>query len=160
MRATPALPDPRPLPPGACIGIDLVRVERIARSMADFGERFARRLFAPGELRAATVAGRLDAGELAMRFAAKEAAIKAFDLGEAGVGWSQIEVTDVRADGRGRLGRVRLHGRAAASAARAAGAPHEIAVALAHDDALACAILVALPRAPHVLTNPREESTE
>jgi holo-[acyl-carrier protein] synthase len=130
------------MPPGVRVGVDLVQVERIAQSMADFGERFAHRLFAPGELRAATVAGRLDAGELAMRFAAKEAAIKAFGLGEAGVGWTQIEVADVRAD---RVGRVLLHGRAAASASDRAGTPYEIAVALACDDALACAVLVALP---------------
>ena len=136
------LPDHRPMPPGARIGVDLVQVDRIAQSMADFGERFARRLFAPGELRASTLDGRLDAGELAMRFAAKEAAIKAFDLAEAGVGWAQIEVADVRAD---RVARVRLHGRAAATASVRAGMPYEIAVALARDHALACAIVVALP---------------
>lgn len=142
MRATPALPDPRPLPPGACIGIDLVRVERIARSMADFGERFARRLFAPGELRAATVAGRLDAGELAMRFAAKEAAIKAFGWSEASIDWRDIEV--VRADtGACHL---ELHGHAAELLA--AWGPAQIALSLSHDGNYAVAVVTALPSSP------------
>jgi holo-[acyl-carrier protein] synthase len=142
MHAAAASTVPPAPPPGARIGIDLVDVERVAQSMAEFGERFTRRLFAPGELRAAASGGRLDAGVLAAHFAAKEAAIKAFDLAEAGIGWTQIEVAGI--DGRAGVGRVRLHGRAAESAARAPG-PYEIAVALSHDDGLACAIVVALP---------------
>ena len=139
-----------PMPPGARIGIDLVRVERIARSVADFGERFTTRLFAPGELRAATVGGRLDAGALATRFVAKEAAIKAFDLAEAGVGWAQIEVAEAGGrDARPGEGRVRLHGRAAQAASSSTpGWPYEIAVAMTEDDGMACAIVVALPSHP------------
>jgi holo-[acyl-carrier protein] synthase len=121
------------------IGIDLVSVERIAESLRSFGDRFAQRLFAPGELRDATVAGRLDPARLALRFAAKEAAIKAFDLSEVGVGWSQIEMTDFV----GASGRIRLHGRAA-DAAAGSGA-YEVAVTVSQDDGLACAIVVALP---------------
>ena len=119
------------------VGIDLVQVAAIAQSIADFGPRFTRRLFADGELRDATLAGSLDARALAQRFAAKEATIKAFDLSDVGVGWSQIEVVDCDGD----VARVRLHGRAAESAARAG--TYEIAVALSSHGDLACAIVVA-----------------
>jgi holo-[acyl-carrier protein] synthase len=136
-------------PSGARIGIDLVHVARIAASMQSFGDRFAHRLFAAGELRDSTVGGRLDAGRLALRFAAKEAVIKAFDLSEAGIGWSQIEMTDCVGD----AGRIRLHGRAADTVARLG--TYEVAVASSQDDGLACAIVVALPSASASTTNPR-----
>jgi len=121
------------------IGIDLVHVARIAESVREFGDRFTQRLFAAGELRDSTVAGRLDAGLLAQRFAAKEAVIKAFDLSDAGIGWSQIEMTDCG----GGTARIRLHGRAAESAACLG--PYEIAVTSSQDDGMACAIVVAMP---------------
>lgn len=123
----------------ARIGIDLVHVDRIAASIESFGHRFSHRLFAAGELRDCTVDGRLDPALLALRFAAKEATIKAFDLSEAGIGWSQIEMTD----GDGTAGRIRLHGRAAESAGRFG--TYEIAVTSSQDGGMACAIVVALP---------------
>lgn len=126
--------------PSTRVGIDLVQVAAIERSIADFGTRFTHRLFAERELRESTVDGRLDARALAQRFAAKEATIKAFELSEAGVGWSQIEVVG----NGGPAARVRLHGRAAASAAHAGA--YEIAAALSSDGDLACAIVVARPR--------------
>jgi len=137
--AAPVSRPARSTPSGARIGIDLVHVDRIAASMQSFGDRFTQRLFAPGELRDSTVGGRLDPRRLALRFAAKEAVIKAFDLSEAGVGWSQIEMTDCVGD----AGRIRLHGRAAESAARFG--TYEIAVSSSQDGDLACAIVVALP---------------
>ncbi len=138
-RAVTALKLASAPPAGARIGIDLVHVARIAESVAAFGERFTHRLFAPGELRDCTAAGRLDPARLALRFAAKEAAIKAFDLSEAGIGWSQIEMTECDGD----AARIRLHGRAAESAARFG--TYEIAVRSSQDDGMACAIVVALP---------------
>ena len=146
---------PRPLrstPSGARIGIDLVHVDRIAASMQSFGERFTHRLFAAGELRDSTVAGCLDPQRLALRFAAKEAVIKAFDLSEAGVRWSQIEMTDCV----GEAGRIRLHGRAAESAARFG--TYEIAVSSSLASGLACAIVVALPREDVLETNLRGDA--
>jgi holo-[acyl-carrier protein] synthase len=145
MPSAPEVTFPTPAPalaPGARIGIDLVLVARIAESVADFGNRFTQRLFAPRELADSTVAGRLDAGRLARRFAAKEAAIKAFDLSEAGIAWSQIEMTEDEETG----GCIRLHGRAAESAARLGA--YDIAVSSSLDGGLACAIVVALPCTP------------
>jgi holo-[acyl-carrier protein] synthase len=61
-------------------GIDLVEVERIAQSIARFGERFLRRVYTEGEIAycQARIAG---AESFAARFAAKEAAAKALGSG-------------------------------------------------------------------------------
>ncbi len=75
-------------------GIDVVRVSEIAASLAQFGDAFARRLFTDAEIEYAQ-AGRdpaIAAARFAVRFAAREAAIKAFGLTEAGVNWRELEV--------------------------------------------------------------------
>lgn len=62
------------------VGTDIVRVERIAAGLERFGERFARRILADvewEEFRRNTRPARF----LAKRFAAKEAAAKAFGTG-------------------------------------------------------------------------------
>src|SRR6266852_4583657 len=62
------------------VGIDLVSVREVARSLERFGERYVRRVFTVREAaycRAA--AGRAAAARFAVRFAAKEAALKALD---------------------------------------------------------------------------------
>jgi holo-[acyl-carrier protein] synthase len=123
--------------PQTRIGIDLVEVAAIEQSIAAFGARFTHRLFAARELRESTIDGRLCARALAMRFAAKEATIKAFDLSDAGVGWAQIEVVGID----DASARVRLHGRAAGSAGYCGS--YEIAASLSQDGGLACAIVVA-----------------
>jgi holo-[acyl-carrier protein] synthase len=74
------------------VGVDLVQVSRIAESIASFGDRFLRRIFTDDELAyAQAVAPPLATQRLAARFAAKEAARKAFQLD--GVDWRDIEVT-------------------------------------------------------------------
>jgi len=142
------------MPAGARIGIDLVHVDRIAASIESFGDRFSHRLFSAGELRDCTVAGRLDSTLLALRFAAKEATLKAFDLSGAGIGWSQIELTE----SAGFAGRIRLHGRAARSVARFG--TYEIAVTTSQDDGMACAIVVALPCNRPADTDKNEKSDD
>lgn len=65
------------------IGTDIVRVSRMQKSLARYGERFARRLLTPAELtdfRRALAPAHF----LARRFAAKEAAAKAIGTGFAG----------------------------------------------------------------------------
>ena len=80
----------------------------------------------------------LAAERLAARFAAKEAALKAFDLGNEGVDWRDIEVRKLA----GGACRLELHGKAAALAAeRGAG---EIALSLSHDGDYATAVVTAL----------------
>ncbi|MGA7800267.1 MAG: holo-ACP synthase [Gammaproteobacteria bacterium] len=62
------------------IGTDIVRVARMERILKRFGARFARRILTPNELRDFERAAR-PAHFLAKRFAAKEAAAKAFGTG-------------------------------------------------------------------------------
>jgi holo-[acyl-carrier protein] synthase len=64
------------------IGIDVVRVERIAAAYARHGETFAKRILMPQEL-AAFRPGKRPERYLAMRFAGKEAVAKALGTGFA-----------------------------------------------------------------------------
>jgi len=61
------------------IGVHLVDVERFARCLARFGDRFKTRVFSEDEWRYATL-GKLSAERLAVRFAAKCAGIRALRL--------------------------------------------------------------------------------
>ncbi|HQN18062.1 MAG TPA: holo-ACP synthase [Syntrophobacteraceae bacterium] len=74
------------------VGIDLIRVERLSKASAHWGERFARRVFTSGELAACAGKKRLNHC-LAIRFAAKEAFVKALGTGmRSPVLWTDIEV--------------------------------------------------------------------
>jgi holo-[acyl-carrier protein] synthase len=86
-------------------GVDIIEIERIERALAKFGERFLGRVYTP--LEAAFCRGRVS--ELAARFAAKEAVMKALGTGARGVAWREIEVLP---NHRGNP-LVSLHGRAA-----------------------------------------------
>ncbi len=74
------------------VGIDLVRVDRLAKSVNRWGERFTRRVFTAREL--ATCREReLQTPCLAIRFAAKEAFVKALGQGmRSPVLWTDLEV--------------------------------------------------------------------
>ena len=80
------------------IGVDMIRIDRIARSIARFGDRFLLRVYSKAELaeakkRAAGNTG-ISSRFLASRFAGKEAVWKA--LGEVrgqGLVMKQIEIT-------------------------------------------------------------------
>lgn len=74
------------------IGVDLVRVPRIAMALSRFGERFAQRILSDAELQAYTQTRRR-ADFLAKHFAAKEAWVKALGTGfRGGLGWHEIEI--------------------------------------------------------------------
>lgn len=74
------------------VGIDLIRVDRLQTSLTRWGERFEKRVFTEVESR--TCAERKNrASCLAMRFAAKEAFVKAMGTGmRSPVTWQDIEV--------------------------------------------------------------------
>lgn len=91
-------------------GIDIVEIDRVARVLARHPKRFLARVFTPHEV--AHCRGRIP--ELAVRFAAKEATMKALGTGVRGVAWRDIEVLPNR---RGKP-LLLLHGTAAARAAR------------------------------------------
>ena len=69
-------------------GIDVIEIERVAAVLARHPERFVERVFTPGEARHCR--GRVP--ELAVRFAAKEAVMKALGTGVRGIGWREIEI--------------------------------------------------------------------
>jgi holo-[acyl-carrier protein] synthase len=74
------------------LGTDLVEILRIEESIAKFGDRFLEKIFLPSEITYARSQSR-PAVHLAARFAAKEAAAKAFGtgIGES-LPWLGLEV--------------------------------------------------------------------
>src|ERR1700739_261333 len=73
-------------------GIDIIEIDRVARSIDRFGSRFLDRIFTPGEI--AYCSRKKNAAEsYAARFAAKEAGAKALGTGiQHGVTWKELEV--------------------------------------------------------------------
>ena len=70
------------------VGVDIIEIERIEEAVARWGERFLNRVYTEAELGIC----RERAPALAVRFAAKEAVMKALGTGTNGVGWREIEV--------------------------------------------------------------------
>ncbi|MBC7993873.1 MAG: holo-ACP synthase [Rhizobacter sp.] len=120
------------------MGMDVVDIRRISESIDKFGARFVQRLFSQGEISYAQSGEGQTAQRLAARFAAKEAAIKAFNLSEAGVDWRDIEVQKLP-DGACRLA---LHGKAALRVEQLGVCA--IALSLSHDGDYAAAVVTAL----------------
>jgi holo-[acyl-carrier protein] synthase len=95
-------------------GIDVVEIERVARSIERYGSRFLERVYTAAEIAYCQRKRRNAAESFAARFAAKEAGAKALGTGIGfGVTWRELEV------GREPAGRplLLLHGRAAEIAA-------------------------------------------
>lgn len=111
------------------IGIDIIEIARIKKSIARRGEDFLNRVYSKAELELY----RKKPSSLAARFAAKEAVIKA--LQGSGIGLKDIEILS---DTHGRP-QLKLHGRAK-SRADALGLVH-LAISLSHcrEYAVACA---------------------
>jgi holo-[acyl-carrier protein] synthase len=90
------------------LGLDATDIPRIAATLERYGDRFVRRVFTDGEI-AYCMRRRVPAIHLAVRFAAKEAAMKALGTGHTqNVLWRDVEV--VRHGGPPQL---RFHGGAA-----------------------------------------------
>lgn len=70
------------------VGIDIIEIARIQRSLDDFGERFLKRVYTSREIE--WYGSRTN--ELAARFAAKEATSKALGTGIIGIHWREMEV--------------------------------------------------------------------
>jgi holo-[acyl-carrier protein] synthase len=76
-------------------GIDIVEIERVAQSIARYGERFLQRVFTFEEI-AYCQRKRNFAESFAARFAAKEAGAKALGTGiQYGITWKELEVRRV-----------------------------------------------------------------
>ncbi len=137
----PILPELRVPVPGnqrVRTGLDVVEISRIGESLDRFGSRFVQRLFSEDEISYAQAGQGQTAERLAARFAAKEAAIKAFDLGEAGISWRDIEVRRLPSGAC----QLALHGKAASQVAKLGVC--DIALSLSHDGDYAAAVVTAL----------------
>lgn len=146
--------DPSP-PLGASLhsGVDLIEIERVRDVHRRHGERFLNRVYTAREQDYCGT--RLH--ELAARFAAKEAVMKALGTGVRGVGWREIEVL---ANARGKPV-VLLHGRARARARRLGF--QRVEISMTHEHSMACAFAVALsepqstaPAGPPAAPTPKE----
>lgn len=123
------------------VGVDLVRTSTVADALASFGARYLERVFTEGEIAYAMSAPALTNARLAARFAAKEATMKALDLGERGVAWRDIEVVRSPTGAPALM----LHGRAL-EALRERGTP-TLSVSLSHESEYATAVVVSLRNA-------------
>ena len=124
-------------------GVDIIEIDRIRGVAERYGQRFLRRIYTDRE--SAYCKGR--APQLATRFAAKEAVMKALGTGTRGVRWRDIEV--VR--GAGGPPTIRLHG-TALERARRLGIEH-LAVSLSHSQVYAVAFVVGDSRDGNLVPN-------
>lgn len=76
------------------IGIDIIEIDRIQKSIERFGDRFMRRIFTEKELEYSL--NKVNKYQhLAARFAAKEAIAKALSFnGDNGFSWQDIEIVN------------------------------------------------------------------
>ena len=115
-------------------GVDIIEIERIDKVLQRWGQRFLNRIYTDAEISYC----RERPQNLAVRFAAKEATMKALGTGLRGVGWKDIEI--VR--GRGGAPSIQLHGRASLRAEKIG--VKELALSLSHSRNYAVAFVVGL----------------
>ncbi len=103
------------MPTKFAAGVDIIEIDRVADVIARHGDRFLNRIYTPDEI--THCRGRVH--ELAARFAAKEAVMKALGTGVRGVGWKDIEILPNRRGkpliflynrGAGRAERIEMRG--------------------------------------------------
>src|SRR3954462_3386672 len=124
-----------PAPEGTTeLGIDIIKVERIAQAIKRFGDRFPKRVLTEHEQRYVRNRPQNFAG----RWAAKEAVSKVLGLGVRGVGWTEIEIERLPTGAPA----VKLHGRAARRAEQMG--MGRIAVSISHEGDYAVAIALGI----------------
>jgi holo-[acyl-carrier protein] synthase len=118
------------------IGMDIVEIPRIARSLERFGERFAERILCAPEL-ARFANHKQPVAYLAKRFAAKEAFTKALGTGiHAPANWHGVWVSNLRS------GKPVLEFSPALAALMQNRGVRRAHVSLSDDRALACATVI------------------
>ena len=115
------------------IGVDIVEIDRIDQAMQRFGDRFLHRVYTEPEIALCQA----KANRLAVRFAAKEAVMKALGTGGKGVSWREIEVL-AKPTGEPQI---RLYGKAKITASSLG--LSEFAVSLSHSREYAVATVIA-----------------
>ena len=115
------------------VGVDIIEIERVQMVINRWGQSFLNRIYTQAELDFC----RNRVPELAVRFAGKEAVMKALGTGRQGVSWRDIEILP----GRRKAPLVFLHGRARRRARRLG--IEELAISLSHSRDYAVAAVVA-----------------
>ena len=113
-------------------GIDIIEIARVGEVLNKYGARFLNRIYTDSEQKYCK--GR--AAQLASRFAAKEAVMKALGTGIRGVGWKDIEIKRER----GGPPYIQLHGGGQARASIMG--LSEISLSLSHSNDFAVASVV------------------
>ncbi len=114
------------------IGIDIVEIARIEKAIARWGEGFLHRIYTESELKLC----HKKSSSLAVRFAGKEAVIKAIGTQTKGISWREIEIL---ADPNGKP-LVHLYGKAQ-NQANSLGLG-KLAISLSHSKEYAIAFVV------------------
>jgi len=121
------------------LGVDVISVGEVSRTLERFGDRYVRRVFTAREAAYCRAgAGQAAAARFAVRFAAKEATLKALRPEDPSADWRSIEVR--RHDPSGWCDVV-LHGEMAALAARQG--VEALALSMSHHEDHAIAVVVA-----------------
>lgn len=121
------------------IGIDLVKVSRIASALQKQGQRFMQRCFTQAEVDYCSARGAASAQSFAGRWAAKEAVAKAFGTGIGqDMGMHEIEITNLPSG----QPVVTLHGHAKSHADKLRVAEVKISLTHTDDDAAAYAMVL------------------
>ncbi|MFL2783744.1 MAG: holo-ACP synthase [Dehalococcoidia bacterium] len=113
-------------------GVDIIEIKRVEKVAFSYGDRFLKRIYTDGEIEYCR--GR--APQLASRFAAKEAVMKALGTGIRGVGWRDVEITRKR----GMAPHIKLHGRAKKRASQIG--LKGLAISLSHSKEFAVASVI------------------
>ena len=113
-------------------GVDIIEIARIRKISERYGKRFLKNIYTDGEIDYCK--GR--APQLASRFAAKEAVMKALGTGVIGVRWKDIEI--IRKGGSRPL--VKLH-RTALNRAQTMQI-QQLSISLSHSDEHAIAFVI------------------
>jgi holo-[acyl-carrier protein] synthase len=120
------------------VGVDIVDISRLERSIAEYGERFINRVFTPGEIEYCERLARK--GErYATRFAAKEAARKAIGAATPvkALVWREVEIIS-STEGAPQL---QFHGRAAELVKELRVARAHVSLSHGQDQAVAFVVL-------------------
>ena len=127
-------------------GIDVLEISRMEAALARRGARFENRVFTPKEIEACR--GRpAAAAQFAVRFAAKEALMKAVGTGWAyGVTWRDIESLAPKGGRFPRAWEIRLTGRAAEIASELGVKRLHLAASRSRTHAMAMVVLEASDR--------------
>ena len=121
--------------PEVIVGVDLVQVSQVARSLDSLGEAYMRRICTPEEIAYCNANTMMAPTRFAARFAAKEATLKVLRLDDQGLDLRTIEVTQMP----GGWTDLVLHGRAL-ELAQAAGWS-SVSVSLSHEGDYASAVV-------------------